>query len=218
MFIAIEGGDGAGKTTVQAAIKEYFIKSGKKEENVILTSDLAGTRTGERIRQILLSDDLDSDDDTNMLLMTAARMQSLKEKIIPALRRGNIVITDRFVDTTFAYQVHAGKGSHHLFRSACESVLPVNADLTLILDLDPEVGIERAGKRGALDKIERRGLEFATKVREGLLSRAYLPGRIVINADQLPEQVVRDCTAAISKYMAIHKKVRSTSADAPAYG
>lgn len=218
MFIAIEGGDGAGKSTVQLAIKQHFIRAGKSENDIILTSDLAGTALGERIRELFLSDSLDTDDDTNMLLMTAARVQSLKEKIIPALDSKKIVITDRYIDTTFAYQVHSGSGSAQLFRSACESILPVYPDITLILDLDPEIGIERAVKRGVLDKVERKGVEFASKVREGLLSRAYLPGRVVINANQSPERVVRDCVDAITKHMTIHKKFRSPSSDSPAYG
>lgn len=218
MFIAIEGGDGAGKTTVQTAIRDYFVRLGHDESGVILTSDLAGTVVGERIRALFLDPDIDADDDTNMLLMTAARMQSLKERIIPALNLGKIVITDRFVDSTYAYQVHAGRGTPQTFRSACEAVLPVNPDLTLILDIDPRVGLIRAGKRGDLDKIEERGFEFADKVREGLLKRAYLPGRVVINADQPAEMVARDCIDAVSKRFRLAKKIKTPSSDAPTYG
>lgn len=218
MFIVIEGGDGAGKTTVQQGLKEYFIKQGHSPKDVIITSDLAGTALGEQVRQVFLSDALTTSSETDMLLMSAARVQNLQEKIIPALEKGKIVICDRFIDTTYAYQVNAGGGSVDFFRRACESILPVQPDLSLILDLDPEIAFDRAKRRGELDKIERKGIDFMEKVREGLLSRSYLPGRRVVNADQSPDKVIEDCVALIRHHSLAKKKVRSAEDLAPSCG
>lgn len=188
-LISIEGGEGAGKSTVLAAIKEWLVQNG---HTVLVTREPGGTLAGERIREVLLAPELKIDRRTEMLLMFASRAQLVAELVKPALSEGKTVLTDRFTDASFAYQ-GGGRGLPMAEIAWLESnVVGLKPDLTLLLDLGVEQGMARAQSRGqALDRIERERLEFFHAVRNTYLDRAAAePARIrVIDASMPPEAV-----------------------------
>lgn len=184
-FITIEGVEGVGKTTNIEHLKEFL------EDNkihYIVTREPGGTQLGEKLRDLLLTvSDETLDATAELLLVFAARAQHVAKVIRPALAAGTWVLCDRFTDATFAYQ-GAGRGIDLESISALQSLVQhdLRPDLTLILDLDPAVGMERAAKRAALDRFEQEQIEFFERVRAGYLRIARSePSRCaVINADQ----------------------------------
>lgn len=189
MLLALEGLDGCGKTTLQKSLGAALESQGAR---VLLTSDLAGTALGRRVRETFLDPQISMHKHSAMLFLTAARMENYESRILPALEQGYCVIADRGVDSTSAYQVSGEGADADLFASACEQVLPVAADMVLLLDIPVDLSLERARLRGETDKIERRGSDFFERVREGFLERAKLPGRHVIDASQPMDKVLND--------------------------
>ncbi len=197
-LVTFEGGEGSGKSTQVARLAEALGAAGRR---AVVVREPGGTRLGEAVREVLLSvehHDLAAWAEAN--LYTAARAQLLKEVIIPEMARGTIVIADRFVDSTFAYQ-GAGRGLEMSVLSAMQMVLKVRPDLTFLLDLPPQAGLARQaalpGHRA--DRLEQEDLSFHTRVREGYLDFARRdPGRYhVVDAAQPPEvigEVVRGIT------------------------
>ena len=163
-FITIEGVEGVGKTTNIAFIEDYFKQIG---QNIILTREPGGTPLAERIRELLLDARQTSmTDDTELLLMFAARAQHLNEKIIPALETGQWVICDRFTDATYAYQ-GGGRGIDKNRIASLENWVQgdLRPDITLLLDLPVEEGLKRAGQRSAPDRFEQEQQTFFERVR-----------------------------------------------------
>jgi dTMP kinase len=188
--VTFEGVEGSGKSTQAARLVEALAREGLP---VLAVREPGGTRLGEAVREILLSvehHDMAAWAEAN--LYTAARAQLLKEVIIPEMARGTILVADRFVDSTFAYQ-GAGRGLEMAVLSAMQMVLKVRPDLTLLLDLDPETGLRRqAAQAGhAADRIEQEDLSFHTRVRQGYLDFARRdPDRFhVLDAGQDADQV-----------------------------
>jgi dTMP kinase len=200
-LISIEGGDGAGKTTVFNAIRQFLSDAGI---TVIGTREPGGTEVGERIRQVLLSPDHRIVPEAELLLMFASRAQLVEELIRPALAQGQYVLTDRFTDASFAYQ-GGGRGLPLAQIEALErDFVGIRPDLTLLLDLGVEQGMARAQARGqALDRIEQERSDFFLRVRESYLQRAAQePLRIVIiDASQSQDDVVRQVLAAVGHWM-----------------
>jgi dTMP kinase len=191
-LVTLEGVEGSGKSTQAARLVESL-----KAENLpaVAVREPGGTRLGEAVREILLSvehHDMSAWAEAN--LYTAARAQLLKEVIIPEMARGTIVVADRYVDSTFAYQ-GAGRGLEMSVLSAMQMVLKVRPDLTFLLDLPPESGFARqAAVRGrTADRMEQEDLGFHTRVREGYLDYARRdPGRYhVLDAGAEPGAVAR---------------------------
>jgi dTMP kinase len=171
-FITIEGGDGAGKST-QIPFLENLIRS--RGHKLQVTREPGGTELGERLREILLnySGGMMSDD-TELMLMFAARKQHLSEVIVPALESGIWVLCDRFTDATYAYQ-GGGRGIDASRIAVLENWVQqgLQPDLTLLLDVPVEVGLGRTGKRGeASDRFEQQKVHFKELVRENYLDRA----------------------------------------------
>ena len=200
-LISIEGGEGAGKTTVFNAIRQFLSDAGIR---VIGTREPGGTEVGERIRQVLLSPDHRIVPEAELLLMFASRAQLVRELIRPALAQGQFVLTDRFTDASFAYQ----GGGRGLPMAQIETIerdfVGIRPDLTLLLDLGVEQGMARAQARGqALDRIEQERSDFFLRVRESYLQRAAQePLRIVIiDASQSQDDVVRQVLAAVGHWM-----------------
>lgn len=176
ILITIEGGDGSGKTTQSSLLKEYLETRGYK---VLLTREPGGTPLGETIRKILLDPDSDIDPLTELFLYEAARVQHMKEVIIPALKTKNIVICDRFTDATVAYQGYGRNLSLKLIdklnKEATFGILP---KLTIYIDIEPKKGLNKAkklnkeayGKHG--DRIEMESVLFHENVRKGYLNQA----------------------------------------------
>jgi dTMP kinase len=185
-FITIEGGEGAGKSTNIPFIESYLTEKGVE---LVMTREPGGTPLSERIREILLDkNETAMSDDTELLLMFAARAQHLDQLIRPALAQGKWVICDRFTDATYAYQ---GGGRAIEFERIAQlenwvqgSLRP---DLTIIFDLPVEIGMERAGKRSDPDRFEQENLDFFKRVRQCYLDRAHAtPARYAI-IDAAPE-------------------------------
>ena len=170
-FITVEGTEGVGKSTNMAFIEDWLKKAGKE---YIVTREPGGTELGEKLRAVLLNAKEQSMcDDTELLLMFAARAQHLHEVIQPALDAGKWVLCDRFTDSTYAYQ-GGGRGIDMSRIGLLEQWVQgdLRPDMTLILDLPIDVGLERAGKRSAPDRFELEKHDFFNKVRDTYLSRA----------------------------------------------
>lgn len=180
-FISFEGGEGSGKTTI---IKQLKIDLEKQGFKVLQTREPGGSEIAEGIRQIILNiANVKMDPRTEALLYAASRRQHLVEVILPALQNGNIVLCDRFVDSSLAYQGYArGLGINQIYelnRFAIEDLLP---GLTIYLDLDPEIGLRRIKDNNrACNRLDLESLEFHKKVREGylLIAKQY-PTRIKV--------------------------------------
>ena len=197
IFIAFEGGEGSGKSTQTKLLKEWFEKQNKK---VILTREPGGTDLGSNLRKILLANETgDISPRAEALMYAADRAHHVYSKIRPALERGEVVITDRYFDSSIAYQ---GAGRildpnevGRISRWATESLIPT---LTIILDQDPAIGIKRINNT---DRLESEPLEFHNRVRQEYLQLASLdPERyLIINAEKTVEVVSQEITERISK-------------------
>ncbi|MQX54251.1 dTMP kinase [Alcanivorax sediminis] len=200
-FITLEGGEGAGKSSNMEWLAERLRAAGK---TVLLTREPGGTPLAESIREVLLAPSEETmADDTELLLVFAARAQHLAEKIRPALARGEWVLCDRFVDATWAYQ-GAGRGLDRQAIGSLEQWVVANSqpDMTILFDIPVEAGMARAGKRAALDRIEQEDMAFFERIRECYLQRAnQQPGRFrVVDALQ-PLEAVRDQIAPLIEEM-----------------
>jgi dTMP kinase len=206
-FITLEGIEGAGKSTQLATVRALIERAGHE---VVVTREPGGTPLAERIRQVVLAQ---SDEPvpvlTELFLMFAARCAHLDGLVRPALTRGAWVVCDRFTDATLAYQ-GGGRGvSLPTIRALAQQVHgDLWPDLTLLLDVAPEVGLARAGRRGAADRFERERLEFFERVRAVYLELAReAPGRIaVIDAERAAADVARAVEARVGQLLTEHAK------------
>lgn len=189
-FISMEGGEGAGKSTMMARMAGWLESKGHR---VIRTREPGGTVLAEKIRAILLDDEhLTLCSQAELLLLFASRAQHLDELIRPALARGETVLCDRFTDATWAYQGGGRQLPASLIASLEQMVHgDLQPDLTLLLDLPVEVGLERASRRGAADRFEQESVLFFERVRQAYLDRAEVHANrfAVIDAALEPEQV-----------------------------
>lgn len=190
IFITFEGIDGCGKSTQLAMTKEWLINAGY---DVLQIREPGGTVVGEKIRGILLDKKNDSMVSlAELLLYEAARAQITEEIIKPALEEGKVVISDRFFDSTYAYQGHARELGDDLVNSlnliATNNLEP---DVTLLLDITPEEALKRRQGRGeAEDRLEALGTSFQAKVREGYLQLASSVDRVkVVDASCSIEEI-----------------------------
>jgi len=190
MFISFEGTEGVGKTTLIRKIYEHLEQQG---QSVVLTREPGGTPMAEQIRSLLLSVNHEESmsNDTELLLMYAARAQHLQQVIMPALTEHKTVLCDRFTDASFAYQC-AGRGlSQSKLQLLNENFVSHMPNITFWLDAPIETGMSRARERGALDRFEQEKATFFEKVRAGYqqLWEQY-PERVKrLDATQSPEQV-----------------------------
>ena len=202
LFITVEGVEGAGKSTNIRVIEEFL---SEWKLDYILTREPGGTLIAEEIRELLLKHHEEKmDATTELLLIFAARAQHLSIKIRQTLAEGTWVLCDRFTDATYAYQ-GAGRGLDVKLISKLERLVQDNLrpDLTVIFDLDPSVGLERARQRGQLDRIESQKLEFFQRVREGYQNIASREGDrcLLIDASQTRETVRQRLRAALENRM-----------------
>lgn len=202
-FITLEGIEGAGKSTCLAKIKSVLDRVGM---SFLETREPGGTRLGEALRQLLLGHGhAGMSNDAELLLMFAARAEHLQQKIVPALKSRQWVVCDRFTDATYAYQ-GGGRGISRQRIQALEEWVQrgLKPDLTLLLDLPVEQGLERAGKRSAPDRFESEAHEFFHRIRQAYLDLALAePQRIkVIDASQPLEMVTAQVEAVVVDFMA----------------
>lgn len=208
LFITIEGGEGAGKTTLIEKLGAVLKSHG---HDIIKTREPGGSRLSDHIRQWLLNRDTDLPIGykAELLLFLSARAQHLEELIKPALSHGKTVICDRFNDSTIVYQgLGRGLGMDYvkqLCDLVCENIIP---NITLFLDVEPQVGLMRTrnaskenAKHGEVDRIEAERLDFHERVRQGFLTLAkHNPERIhVIDANQSEDAVFRDVKKLIEE-------------------
>ncbi|HVY53227.1 MAG TPA: dTMP kinase [Gammaproteobacteria bacterium] len=172
-FITIEGIEGAGKSTAIKFIEEYLRQANK---DIVVTREPGGTPFAENIRQLLLNPKIEEEVDpkTELLLMFASRAQHLSQLILPALAQNKWVVSDRFVDATYAYQ-SAGRGIDAKWISLIEDFVvgTLRPNATILLDIDPALGLARSKKRGPQDRFEQEKVEFFDKVRAAYLERAH---------------------------------------------
>lgn len=203
IFITLEGGEGCGKSTQIKMLDAYLKEKGIPHH---ITREPGGSPAAEEIRKIILSGEVDKwDSVSETLLFSAARRSHLTEVVWPNLEKGVWVISDRYADSTMAYQGY-GRNDHLLTRADIETLYRITAgdfkpDLTFILDIEPQKGLERAQKRADLDRMEGQKLAFHENLRKAFLDIASRePIRcVVINADQTPEQVHRDIIAVLKE-------------------
>jgi len=201
-FITVEGIEGAGKTTCMQVVTEVIEHQGI---NAIHTREPGGTDLGEDLRNLLLGHKhTGMSDDAELLMMFAARAQHIAQKIKPALDVGKWVLCDRFTDATYAYQGY-GRGIPLEKIASLENWIQgaLRPDLTLLMDLPVEVGMERAGKRSAPDRFESEAWDFFERIRKGYLSiAAEQPSRVkVIDASQDLANVQVQVRAAVEAFV-----------------
>lgn len=174
VFIVLEGGEGAGKTTQLGLLEEWLTSAGR---SVLRTREPGGTEIGERIRSLLLDHGQgEVDPRTEALLFAASRAAHVEQKIIPALDSGTVVLCDRYIDSSLAYQgAGRGLGVGQVAQINALATQDLQPDLTVVLDLDPVVSAERRAARdggAAGDRIESADIEFHATLRQAFLDRA----------------------------------------------
>jgi len=184
-FITFEGGEGVGKTTQIQRLKEYLVSL---DCEVLITREPGGTKIGEAIRQILLDKTLPGmHQDTELLLMFAARAEHVQTVIYPALEDGVWVLSDRFADASHVYQgIGRGVDVERINKLERWTLGNFQPDLTFLLDMPVAAGMERVHARGEMDRFEIESLDFFQRIRDGYLSRAKkFPQRYrMIDAEQ----------------------------------
>ena len=200
-LITLEGGEGAGKSTVLEAVRQQLTRH---RLDVVVTREPGGTAFGEAVRVLVLDpQQREVCAESELLLMFAARAQLVREVILPALLDGRWVVSDRYTDASFAYQ-GGGRGQPEArIAELAAWAAPVAPDLTLLLDLPVADGLARAGARGAADRIERESEAFFQRVRRAYRERAVAePARFrVIDAGQPVDIVRAAAVAAVDGYL-----------------
>jgi dTMP kinase len=198
MFITFEGPEGSGKTSQIPQLREYLVAIGHP---VFCTREPGGTLIGDQIREVLLANkNTDMHPRSEILLFQASRAQLVEQEINPRLKANEIVLCDRYADSTIAYQGYGHcldlEQLRHIVHFATGGLKP---DLTLLLDLDVEIGLTRRHKDGGINRLDAFELDFHRRVRAGYLELvAAEPERwVIIDASQSPEQVQQDLRAAI---------------------
>ena len=203
-FITLDGIDGAGKSTNLAVMKEWFEKH---QLPVLFTREPGGTPAGEALREILLNPATQVSLRTETLLMFAARQQHLETVILPALKNGTHVVSDRFTDATFAYQ-GGGRGAPLQDIATLEHWVQgdFRPDLTLLLDVPLEVSMARINQTREKDRFEQEAAEFFNRVREVYLQRANeQPERYaVIDSSQSLDAVKNQIETALDSHFGLN--------------
>jgi dTMP kinase len=209
MFISFEGIDGSGKSTQARVLAQSLIQLGY---DVVLTREPGGSVGAEEIRALVLEGDPDRwSAETELLLFTAARRDHLEKTIRPALKSGKVVICDRFADSTRVYQGTTRGDLLARVNALHETMIGVEPDVTVLVDIDPQVGLSRAKSRQtAEERFEDFGVEMQVKMRAAFLKLASTASRFVlIDGAQDIDKVSADITQAIVPRLA--KTNRSTA-------
>lgn len=201
MFISFEGTEGVGKTTLIKHLASYLTS---QQRHIVLTREPGGTPLAEHIRNLLLSTHNEAvSEECELLLMFAARAQHIQQVILPALSAGQWVLSDRFVDASYAYQ-GGGRGLNlNKIEVLQQQFVKLMPQLTFWLDAPVEVGMQRAKNRGALDRFEQEKIEFFERVRAVYQWRSEQePQRIIrLDATQSPEQLGQQAIESLTCYL-----------------
>lgn len=202
MFITFEGGDGAGKSTVINKVYDDLVK---KNLSCMITREPGGIDIAEQIREVILNiKNTKMDSRTEALLYAAARRQHLTEKVIPALEEGKIVLCDRFLHSSLAYQGYArGLGIEEVYeinKFAIDSYMP---DLVILFDIEPKLGLERINKNKGreINRLDKENMDFHDKVREGysILMEKYNHNIVKVDASGAIDEVYLQVSKIINE-------------------
>lgn len=202
MFITFEGGDGAGKSTVINKVYEELVE---KNLSCMITREPGGIDIAEQIREVILNvKNTKMDARTEALLYAAARRQHLAEKVIPALEEGKIVLCDRFLHSSLAYQGYArGLGIEEVYeinKFAIDSYMP---DLVILFDIEPKLGLERINKNKGreINRLDKENMDFHDKVREGysILMEKYNHNIVKVDASGAVDEVYLEVSKIINE-------------------
>ncbi|MFC3882045.1 dTMP kinase [Bacillus songklensis] len=203
-FITFEGPEGAGKTTIIQMLEQSLKKIGYP---VLLTREPGGIKIAEEIRHIILNpENTEMDPRTEALLYAAARRQHLTERVIPALSEGQIILCDRFLDSSLAYQGFArGLGMKEVYQINEFAINGTMPHLTFYLDIDPEIGLKRItqNREREVNRLDLEKLDFHYKVREGYLTLLEMfPERIhLIDASKSADEVYEEIYNKVKMYL-----------------
>ena len=199
LFIVFEGPEGAGKSTQVRRLTERLRAAGL---DPLVTREPGGTPAADAIRQLILDPALEIDALTEFLLYSASRAQHVIEVIAPALHSGRLVLSDRFAGASIAYQGYGrGLDLDFIRRLGHRVAKGIEPDLTLLLDLDPHIGLERVAARGRRDRLEQADLAFHQRVRTGFLEQAAHDGHWQVFDAECSEE---ELSAAIWDTVASH--------------
>ena len=197
-FISFEGVDGSGKSTQIQKLADFLRSLGF---DIVVTREPGGSIGGEEIRKLLLQGDVDRwSAETEILLFTAARRDHLERIILPAMKNGQIVICDRFTDSTRMYQGMRGPKLKKLVDMLDKEVIGHDPDLTILIDIDPEIGLRRAKSRKTVEeRFEDFGLELQKKMRKGFLdlSKQFSNRISVIDGLQSEDKVSKEICSLV---------------------
>ncbi|MDK1286707.1 dTMP kinase [Pseudoalteromonas umbrosa] len=200
-MLVCDGSNGAGKTTVIKGIEAYLTSKGYE---VVLTREPGGTEIGEKIREVILNPETPQMTDiAELMLFGAARAQHIEEKIKPALAAGKVVISDRFDAATFSFQHYARGIDLKIIKTINDLALNgFKPDMNIILDLEPELGLQRVQQRGeGLDRLEDEKIDFLKRARDGYLAQANAQPELftVVDARHSQEQVLQQCLKVVDE-------------------
>jgi len=206
LFISFEGNDGSGKSS---AIKSLYDELQKEGYEVILTREPGGSKIAEKIRNVILdTDNIGMDNITEALLYAASRREHIKKTILPALNAGKIILCDRFLDSSLAYQGSARSIGidkvYKLNQFATDGLLP---DLTILVCVHPEIGLSRINKdERTLDRLELEKLDFHNKVYEGyqILKEKFKDRIVEINGEKSKEEVKEEVERVVKTFVKEH--------------
>ena len=197
-FISFEGIDGSGKSTQIQKLAEFLEA---RDFDIVITREPGGSKGGEEIRNLLLQGDVDRwSAETEILLFTAARRDHLERIILPALEEGKVVICDRFTDSTRMYQGMRGVNLRNLVDTLNGKVIKFDPDLTILIDINPEISLKRAKSRKTVEeRFEDFGVDLQKKMRKGFLELAKEFGnRIeVVNGQQTIDKLAQDICSLV---------------------
>lgn len=198
MFITFEGGEGSGKTTLIELIKKTL----ENDKKILITREPGGTKIAEAIRSVLLDVKHEGMNcHTEALLYAASRAEHIDMVIKDGLKTHDIILCDRYIDSSLAYQGHARSLGIDYVLKINDYALNYMPDLTFYIDIDPEVGLERIKNRDKFDRLDKESLSFHKKVREGYLNLLELyPNRVVkINGHQNINDIFNDVIKVIKE-------------------
>ena len=211
LFIALEGGEGSGKTTLTKSLKEHYESLGYE---VMLTREPGGTEMGEKIREYVLNNELDSY--TELLLLSAARRCNVLNNIVPALDDGKIVICDRYITSTMVYQALLGTCTTYSVSKISDMVVTpldrgysIYPNIEFLLDVNAETGIKRTKNRDDNNKFDARSIEYHKKINKAYLSaisKSWSDKKYVIKTKKKKDEVKSNVINLIDEYINKYKK------------